>query len=311
MDELRCLRTFVEVARRSSFSGAASHFGVSRASVTKQIAWLEKAYSTKLINRTTKQMGLTPAGEKILENALPLLEQYEGLRDSVNDVAGDIGGEIRIGVPPSFGTRRMLPLVSEFLALHPGVRFSLKLLTVRKEETFVEQGLDVGIIIVPVLRDSSHVAIPLAQAPQALVAAPDYIKQHGPLRGPVDLLRCNCLLNLNKSPTGIWTLVGPQGPVSVRVNGSLRSDFGDSLKEAAISGMGISMHPYYMVAEEIERGVLEVVLPDYRPPSLDIYAIYSSSKHMPTRLRLFLDFLREWASRPKPWEQPWMYDGNV
>jgi len=304
MDELRCLRTFLEVARRNSFAGAAGHFGVSRASVTKQIAWLEKSFNTKLINRTTKQMGLTRAGEKVLENAAALLEQYEGLRESVTNLSGEVSGEIRIGVPPSFGTRRMLPVVSEFLQKYPEVSVSLTLLTVRKEETFVEQGLDVGIIIVPVLRDSSHVAIPLAQAPQALVASPGYLARHGPIQHPQDLSECNCLINLNKSPTGIWTLNGSQGAVSVRVMGNLKSDFGDSLKDAAIAGLGVSMHPYYMVAEELEKGLLKVVLPDYLPTSLDIYAIYSSRKNIQLRLRLFLDFLRDWAAHPKAWEQP-------
>lgn len=304
MDELRCLRTFLEVARRNSFAGAAQHFGVSRASVSKQIAWLEKSFNTKLINRTTKQMGLTRAGMKVLENASSLIEHYELLHESVNNLSGEISGEIRIGVPPSFGTRRMLPVISEFLDQYPEVTFSVTLLTVRKQETFVQQGLDVGIIIVPVLRDSSHVAISLAQAPQALVASPSYLAAHPPLRTPQDLLGRNCLINLNKSPTGGWTLVGPEGPITVKVSGSLKSDFGDSLKDAAIAGMGISMHPYYMIAEEIESGLLQVVLPDFPPTSLDIYAIYSSRKNMPVRLRLFLDFLREWAARPKTWERP-------
>jgi len=304
MDELRCLRTFLEVARRNSFSGAAQHFGISRASVTKQVAWLERSFNAKLINRTTKQMGLTRAGLKVVANAADLLEQYDVLRESFSTLSGDISGEIRIGVPPSFGTRRMLPVIQEFLGQYPEVTFSVTLLTVRKEETFVQQGLDVGIIIVPVLRDSSHVAISLAQAPQALVASPGYLASCSALKVPQDLIDCNCLLNLNKSPTGSWVLEGPDGPVSVKVKGSLKSDFGDSLKDAAIAGMGISMHPYYMIAEELQSGLLQVVLPDYPPTSLDIYAIHSSRKNIPAHLRLFLDFLRQWATRPKAWEKP-------
>jgi DNA-binding transcriptional LysR family regulator len=124
------------------------------------------------------------------------------------------------------------------------------------------------------------------------------------LKVPQDLIDCNCLLNLNKSPTGSWVLEGPDGPVSVKVKGSLKSDFGDSLKDAAIAGMGISMHPYYMIAEELQSGLLQVVLPDFPPTSLDIYAIHSSRKNIPAHLRLFLDFLRQWATRPKAWEKP-------
>jgi len=304
VDELRCLRTFVEVARRNSFSAAAAYFGVSRATVTKQIASLEAAFNTKLINRTTKQMGLTRAGEKVLENAILLIEKYDDLHDSVRNLAGEVSGEIRIGVPPAFGTQRMLPVVQEFLQKYPDVTFVVTLLAVRKDESFVEQGLDVGIIIVPDLRDSSYVAIPLAQAPQVLVASPEYLKSAPPIEHPSDLVNHNCLLNLNKSPTGYWSFEGPDGQVSLKVKGNLKSDYGETLKDAAISGLGISMHPYYMVSEEIDNGQLRVVLPAYRPTGLDIYAIYSTRKNMPKRMRLFLEFLKDWAQRPKPWSTP-------
>ena len=304
MDELSCLRMFLEVARRNSFSGAAQHFGVSRATSTKQVAWLEKSFGAKLLNRTTKQLGLTRAGLEVVENGSALLQQYDELRESVNNLSGDVSGIVRVGVPPSFGTRRLLPVIRDFYARYPDIQIALSLLTVRKQETFVEQGLDVGIIIVPVLKDASYVAIPLAGAPQALVASPAYLKRHGRIRTPQDLIDHNCLVNWNKSPTGIWNFTGPNGPVSVRAHGSLRSDFGDALKEAALAGLGVPMHPYYMIAEEIEQGLLKVVLPGYEPSALDVYAIHSSRKNMPMRVQLFVEFLKEWAKTPKAWSKP-------
>ncbi|GAA4324670.1 LysR family transcriptional regulator [Pigmentiphaga soli] len=296
------MRVFLEVARRNSFAGAAQHFGVSRATCTKQVAWLERSLGAKLLNRTTKQLGLTRAGLQVVENAAGLLERYDELRESVRNLSGDVAGVIRVGVPPAFGTRRLLPVVNEFYEKYPDIQIALSLLTVRKHETFVEQGLDVGIIIVPMLKDASFIAIPLAEARQALVASPAYLARHGPIEKPQDLLDCNCLINWNKSPTANWSFTGPQGPVTVRVQGSLRADFGDALKEAALEGMGVSMHPYYMLAEEIERGELVVVLPDYEPSGLEVYAIYSSRRNLPVRVQLFLDFLKEWAKRPKPWD---------
>lgn len=294
---------FVEVARRNSFAGAAQHFGVSRATCTKQVAWLERSLGVKLLNRTTKQLGLTPAGLQVLENGLELLKRYDDLRESVLDLSRDVSGVVRVGVPPAFGTQRLLPVIYEFHERYPDVQIALSLLTVRKQETFVEQGLDVGIIIVPVLKDASFIAIPLAQAPQALVASPAYLAKTGPLAHPSDLQHCKCLVNWNKSPTATWNFKGPEGPGSVRVQGPLRSDFGDALKEAALAGMGISMHPYYMVAEKIERGELQVVLPDYVPSGLDVYAIYSSRKNLPMRVQVFLEFLKEWAKTPKSWSK--------
>lgn len=303
MDELACLRMFLEVARRNSFAGAAQHFGVSRATCTKQVAWLERSLGVKLLNRTTRQLGLTRAGLHVVENSAPLLERYDSLRESVHNLSGDVAGVVRVGVPPSFGTRRLLPVINEFCGRHPGVQIALSLLTVRKQETFVEQGLDVGIIITAALKDASYIAVPLADAPQALVASPAYLASHGPLLHPRDLQRCNCLVNANKSPTSIWSFAGPDGPVSVQVQGTLRADFGDPLKEAALAGIGISMHPYYMLAEEIEQGLLEVVLPAYEPPGLHVHAMYSSRKNLPMRVQVFLEFLKEWARRPKVWSR--------
>jgi len=303
VDQLSCLRMFLEVARRNSFAGAAQHFGVSRATCTKQVAWLERSLGVKLLNRTTKQLGLTPAGLQVLENGTDLLQRYDDLRESVHDLSHDVAGVVRVGVPPAFGTQRLLPVIGGFHERYPDVQIALSLLTVRKQETFVEQGLDVGIIIVPVLKDASFIAIPLAEAHQALVASPAYLAAQAPIRHPRDLQHCKCLVNWNKSPTATWNFTGPEGPVSVRVQGPLRSDFGEALKEAAMAGMGISMHPYYMIADEIERGDLQVVLPEYVPSGLDVYAIYSSRKNLPMRVQVFLEFLKEWARTPKSWSR--------
>jgi DNA-binding transcriptional LysR family regulator len=301
MDTLECLRMFLEVARRNSFAGAAQHFGVSRASATKQVARLEEMLNARLLNRTTKQVGLTRAGLLVVEEGPALLARYEELKEAVGNLSSDVAGVIRVGVPPSFGTRRLLPVIKAFYERYPDIQISLTHLIERKEEEFIAQGLDVGILIVPALKDASFIAIPLEKAPQALVASPGYLREHEPIRTLADLDRCNCLLSSMKSPTGVWHFTGPAGPVAVRVKGSLRSDFGDALKEAAIDGMGVSMHPYYMIAHELKRGALEVVLPEYEPLALEVYAIYSSRVNMPVRVQLFLDFLKEWAKTPKAW----------
>nr|MBF0681584.1 LysR family transcriptional regulator [Pseudomonas sp.] len=301
MDELKCLRMFLEVARRKSFSGAAQHFGVAPASATKQVAWLERSLNAKLLNRTTKQIELTPAGLQVVERAAGVLERYEDLRDAVSNLSGEVTGVVRVGLPPSFGTKRFLPVITGFYERYPNIQISLSSVTVRTEERFGAQGLDVGIIITTGLRDATYIALPLAHTRQAVVASPAYLRRHPPIREPEDLLGCNCLISSTKSPTGRWHFTGPGGPVAIGVQGSLRSDFGDALKEAALTGLGVSMHPYYMVAEEIEQGLLQVVLPDYEPPALEIYAVYSSRANLPLRVRIFLDYLKEWAQKPKAW----------
>jgi DNA-binding transcriptional LysR family regulator len=291
MDTLECLQMFIEVARRGSFAGAADHFGVSRATATKQIAQLEHIFNARLLNRTTKQIGLTRAGMMVVENAPELLDRFEEMRETVQDQSSEVAGVIRVGVPPSFGSHRLLPEIQSFHARYPEIEIALTHLIERKEEKFFTHGLDVAILIVPALKDASFIAVPLEKAPQALVA-----KEHGPLETPSDLARCNCLVSSTKAATGIWHLRGPEGDIAVRVGGSLRSDFGEVLKTAAINGLGISMHPYYMIAQELAMGTLELVLPQYEPLALEVFAIYSSRQNLPLRVHLFLDFLKEAAA---------------
>jgi DNA-binding transcriptional LysR family regulator len=294
VDNLDCLRMFLEVARRNSFAGAAQHFGVSRATATKQVARLEEVFNARLLNRNTQQVGLTRAGLLVIENAPALLARYEELKEIVGNLSADVEGVIRIGAPPSFAIRRLLPVIMAFYERYPEIQVSLTHLVERKEEAFVAQGLDIAILIVPALKDASFIAMPLEKASQAVVASPEYLRSHEAIRSPADLERHNCLVSSTKSPTGAWHFHGPQGAVSVRVTGSLRSDLGEVLKEGAIGGLGISMHPLYMIEPEIALGTLKVILSEYEPIALDVYAIYASRTNLPTRVQLFLRFLKEW-----------------
>lgn len=303
MDDLVSLRVFLEVARRKSFSGTATHFGMSRASVTKHVAKLEDALQVRLLNRTTKQMSLTLAGMHVVASGGTLLTGVEELKSTLKGLSNDLAGIIRLGVAPSFGSQRLLPVLHAFAERYVDIQITLTLLTQRKEETFIAGGLDVGIIIASSLKDATHSGIHLATAPQALVASPKYLAKRGAIERLEDLLKCNCLINVNKSPTDMWKFTGPEGPASIRVQGPLRSDFGEALKAAAISGMGVSIHPYYMIDRELEAGLLEVVLPQYTPEQLNVFAIYSAQKTMPLRVRTFIDFIKGWAHAHPDWQQ--------
>jgi len=146
--------------------------------------------------------------------------------------------------------------------------------------------------------------VPLAKAPQVLVASESYLRCHGTPQTPADLARHNCLVHALKSPTHIWRFTGTAGEVSVRVHGSIGSNFGDTLKQAALLGHGISMHPYYMVSDELKSKRLFVVLPDYEPIELDIYVVYPTREHLPARTRHFVDYLKRWAKTPPDWTKP-------
>jgi DNA-binding transcriptional LysR family regulator len=302
MDRLRCMQVFVEVARDGSFTGAARRLGISKASVTKHVAWLEHSLRARLLHRTTKQVGLTEAGVSTLRSGKLLLERYEEIEADVRDSIRGPKGVIRVGTPPSFGTHHLVPLVTAFSALHRDIQIALSLDD--GSANLIAQGLDLSVRIAPALEDASYIAQPLTKAPQVLVASPEYLERHGAPQRPEDLARHDCLVHSLKSPTSIWRFTGPRGPASVRVRGSIYSNFGEALKHAAVLGHGISMHPYYMVSEDLAAGRLREVLPPYEPSRLDIYAIFSSRQNLPVRVRRFLEFLKDWAKTPPDWSTP-------
>lgn len=302
MDRLRCMEVFIEVARTGSFAAAARNLGMSRAAVTKHVARLEDLLGARLLNRTTKQVGLTEAGLMTSTSGRQLLERYDAIEADVRDATRTPRGVVRVGTPPAFGTYHMVPLIAAFAERHPDIQVVLSLDT--GDANLVAQGLDLSVRITLELEDASHVAQPLAKAPQLLVASPDYLARHGVPRTLADLAGHNCLVHVIKSPTGIWRFTGPQGPASVRVRGTIASNFGDALMHAALRGYGISMHPWYMVSQSLEEGRLAAVLPEYQPDAHDVYVIYSSRQNLPERVRRFIAFLRDWARTPPLWSVP-------
>jgi DNA-binding transcriptional LysR family regulator len=299
MDRLRCLQVFAEVAREGSFTRAASRLGMSKGSVTKHIAWLERSLGARLLHRTPSQVGLTEAGANALRSSRLLLERYEQMEVELRESVLEPRGVVRMGAPPVFGAQHLTPLAVAFADSHPDIQIALSIDD--GTANLIAQGLDLSVRIAPALDDPNHVIQPLAEAPQVLVASPAYLASRSALRSPAGLVHHNCLVHSLKSPTNIWTFTGPGGRSSVRVRGSIYSNLGDALKRAALLGHGISMHPYYMVSTELATGELQVVLSDYVPPSLDIFLVFSSRQNLPARVRKLIEFLIRWAQSPPGW----------
>ena len=301
MDRLRSLQVFAEVARGGSFVRAAVRLSLSKATVTKHVAALEAAMGAQLLNRTTKQVALTEAGARVLDGARDLLERYEAMEGDVRDSVKQPRGAIRIGTPPSFGTHHLMPVVARFTDRYPDIEVAILLDDGRAD--LVAEALDLSIRIAPSLRDASYVAQPLMKVPQLLVASPAYLSGRGAPRTAKDLVGHSCLVHAVKSAGGVWRFAGDP-PCEVRVRGAVRSNLGDVLKHAALLGAGISMHPTYMVADELRSGALRVVLPECVPDELDVSVVFSTRRNMPSRVRHLLDFLKDWARRPPAWSLP-------
>ncbi|RUM96609.1 LysR family transcriptional regulator [Pseudaminobacter arsenicus] len=299
MPQLRLIRVFVEVAQAGSYTTAARNLHMARSSVSKHITSLEQMLGVALLTRSTRHVSLTVAGQSFLEGGLRLVRDYERLESEVRASIGSLRGEIRIGAPPAFGAAHLVPAIHVFTRLNPEVGISLLLDDGSLD--LVREGLNMSIRIAPGLKDASHVSRFLAQVPQCLVAAPSYLRTHGEPQEPDDLRRHNCLVHSIKSPTNIWRLGEGASAVSVPVSGSLRAAYGTALHQAALLGAGISMHPTYMVRDDIAQGRLKIVLPAApQPVGLEIHAIYVN-RNTSVLVRSFLDFLSDHLSHRSDW----------
>ena len=299
MDRLRCLEIFAEVARGGSFTAAAQRLAISRSAVSKHVAWLEQSLGAQLLARTTKEVGLTDAGHRLLEGSLQLLELFEEIQSGVRDSIATPRGVIRIGTPPSFGVHQLLPLVLRFTERHPDIQVTIEADDGRA--SLVAERLDMSVRIAPALADSGYVAQALLKAPQVLVAAPAYLQRCGHPASVHELARHECLVHTLKSPTAYWRFTTPQGVAAVRVRGALCSNLGEALLQAARAGRGLAIHPTYMVAADLAAGRLVKVLAATPPTGLDIYVVYPARNNLPKRVRAFLDHLHDWARSPPDW----------
>lgn len=293
MNALECIEVFVEVAKGLSFSKAAERMGTSRSAVTKKVAWLEAYFEAQLLNRNTKSVSLTESGRLLLENAESVALSLKALQDLVRNPVENASGRIRIGSPPSFGAVHLTPAINAFLERYPKISVSLLLDDGRSD--LIAENMDLSVRIAPRLKDTNQIAYKIAVVPQAVVATQQYLKRHGVPEKPKDLEKHNCLVHSLKAPTGSWAFKDKHGDVHIaRVSGSFDSNLGESILHMATLHHGIAMHPHYMVDEYIKSRSLEAILPDYRPEGLDIYAIVQSKRHLPYKVRLFVEHLRDW-----------------
>lgn len=290
------METFLSVTESGSFTRAARKLNVSRSTVTKIVASLEARLGARLLNRSTHHLSLTAAGQVFADEAEAILTQVERLQQKIGEEHLEMAGGIRVGSPPSFASYHLLPAMQQFRRECPDVTFDLPLDDGSID--LVREGFDVSIRIAPILPDTALVARLLVKVPQVLVASPDYLKVHGAPRTPAQLADHNCLVHTIKSPAGDWVFGDGQ---MIRVRGSVASNLGEVLHIAALSAEGISMHPTYMVSEELKAGDLVRVLPEYRPEEMSIYAVYAERRFRPKRVLVFLDFLRDWLRRQSDW----------
>ena len=301
MDRIEDFGLFLRVIDHGSISGAARSLGISVAVASQRLARLESSLGVRLFHRTTRRLQLTSDGAAFAEQARPLIEDLEALTGNLRRSARDVGGTLRVTVPAAFGKQYISPLLPDFLARHPQLTMSVEMND--RMQDLAGEGFDLAIRIGQV-NEPTLIARRLVTNRRVLCASPDYLKKHGTPRKPQDLADHQCLVMLDdKGPRDSWTLRAKDGTQStVRVHGRLQSNLGEVVREAAIAGMGISLHSTWHVCDDLNVGRLVAVLRDYELPESAIFAVMPPRRLVLPRVRVFIDFLAEHFGNTPPWE---------
>lgn len=299
MSNFKQISAFVAAASRGSLSAAARAEGVTPAIVGRRLDALEARLGVRLMQRTTRKLTLTFEGQAFLEDCQRLLNDLANAEAAVSLGGVRAAGHLRVSAPAGFGRRHVAPLVDTFMQANPDVSVGLDLSD--RLVDLINEGIDCAIRIGE-LTDSSLVSLRLGEMRRVVVASPAYLVAHGVPRHPADLARHNCLaLGQQRG----WQLRDPQsGAIETwKVSGRFECNDGAVLHEWALAGRGLSWRSLWEVGQDLKEGRLSTVLDAWQAPPMGIYAVFPQRRHLPLRVRLFLDLLKDTYGRPGYWER--------
>jgi len=304
MDKLKQMESFVSVATRGSLTAAAHAEGVAPAIMGRRLDALEERLGVKLLVRTTRRISLTHEGSAFLEDCQRLLTDVANAEASVSAGGVKASGHLRITAPAGFGRRHVAPLIPKFRELHADVTISLNLSD--RVVDIAGEGYDCAVRVGD-MPDSSLVSVRMADNRRLCVATPDFLKRHGTPLVPQDLTRFDCLvLSSDASQTRGWAFSIPKDDarevMHLRPGGPMDCSDGQVLHNWCLAGHGIAWRSSWEVEEEIAEGRLVAVLEEFAAPPNGIYAVFPQRKHLPLRVRLWVDFLKHHYGQPGFWQ---------
>lgn len=294
MDRLQSLAIFSDIANSGGFTATAERMGLSKTMVTRAVSELERWLGARLLQRTTRRVALTAAGEQCLRHAQQMLAVQESLEAAVGPGDGTLRGQLRLTAAGTFAQAHMAAVLADFLAVHPLLRIDLH--TGEKAVNLVDERIDLALRISSA-PDPALLGRPLAPIPSRLVASPGYLAEMGRPVEPFDLQRHRCLghTHVGKSE---WTLRRGDETCQVQVMCTLTANDALVLQSAAMAGAGIAMLPTYLIAPILRTGELCDVLPDWQPPTLTLYGLYVSRINQSPAVRSLLDYFASRFSDP-------------
>ena len=283
---------FVGIVDAGSLAGAARAAGMPKSSVSRRLAALEARLNTRLLQRNTRRLSLTDAGQRLYERCVPLIAEAEAAEADIRAEADEPTGVLKVTATGAFGRLYVGPLLGAFLALHPRLRAELSLLD--RVVNLIDEGFDLAIRM-GALTDSQLMGRKLGDIPRVLVAAPDYLARFGHPAGLSDL-RQHAGLRTVSGNRWSFDLGGTVGTASAPAR--LTSNRIEALHEAALQGCGLAVLPRFLVFDDLAAGRLQNVLPQTPPTAGGAHALWPSNRNLAVRTRAFIDFIAERLALP-------------
>lgn len=293
--EINALRIFVAVAEAGSFVAGGKAMGLTRSAAGKALARLEAYLETRLFQRTTRRLSLTTEGHEFYHRCCQILEELEEAESSIRQDAPLPKGILRLTVSEGYGKMIVLPFIREFLQEAPDI--SIEVSFSDRVVDLVEEGFDLAIRVGNATTSYQYITQVIDRTRPLLVASTDYLRQWGTPESLAELKNHRRLVYGLGAASTAWTLADTeQRQITLNGRNHVRFDSGDAIRIAAITGLGIGFLPTFMVEKEILKGRLVQVLAEARGEEVAIHAIYPNRRHLPARVRAFIDGLKSFLN---------------
>ncbi len=297
MTSIADLEIFAKVVTAGSMSAAGRELDLSPAVISKRISHLETRLGTRLFHRTTRQLQMTETGRGFYERVVKILETVQEAEAFVSSGNDQPGGSLKITAPTAFSRLHIAPYLGEFIKEYPDL--NIEVIATDLIVDIVRDSIDVAIRIAE-LDDSSLEARKLASCRRLFVASPAYLAEHGEPKSLGDLSSHSVLAENNTT----WRLQGPDGPVSLKPSGSLKTNSSEIVQQATLAGCGIALRATWQVRDDLLSKRLIPILPQYREaPGIAVYAVYGCKQYVPAKLKVFLDFLSQTYGPDPYWDK--------
>ncbi|MDO9415048.1 LysR family transcriptional regulator [Pararhizobium sp.] len=293
--------TFLDVLETGSITLSAARLNLSKSVVSKRISDLEQALGVALFQRSPRKLTPTESAGDFADRIRPLIRDIIDAADTVSERQSGLKGRLRIAAPMSFGTMYLSRIIADFALAHPDLQIAADFDD--RMTDIVQSGFDVGIRI-GALKDSSLIAKKLCTDPRVICCSPHYAAARGLPKTLEDLPNFDCLDYANVHAGQIWQFDNPAGkgpPVSVGMHSRIVANNGEAMRDMAIAGLGLVLLPMFICAEALRDGRLIPVRLDAKPSAYTIHAVYPPTRHLPAKVRAFVDHLARHITDPPLW----------